>query len=447
MASLIISANITFNFDSNVLSVTNSKSSINITSNGYTYSSDSIGYDTVTGTWTVSCSDGYIIDTVTNEDSTNYIISNITDNTYTYSASSTNQTIETGINDVINIKTKRANGLTSDIETKLIINEMTDSQFETLKDENGKIPSLANQLIITSDDPTINIQIDNTLSTTSYNPVQNKIITTALEAKIDAHKPSSYNANEIYNNGLYLVSNGSNLPSSNQYGSLFTLPYSNLRNNTQTNYASQIYLPNGDDPEKPNSMFYRNSGLDTWNDWKEIVNTSDKQSITGIKVFDRYKAQVKIANNDIRYFISAPGNYTTTAKHYVVTISQGNDVTAANSNVYTENGKLYSNNSEVMNLSDEQVATGNIKYIQQLKIAINDSETNTSSFRWPIASPVAYNTGKRYLLGTYALNARYSNIDSNVFIENSKLTSKGLILDNCTIQYNSTTNSVDFIFA
>lgn len=170
-----------------------------------------------------------------------------------------------------------------DTKVKLTINEMSTEIYEGMKDTDGNIPGLANQLILTDNDPMI--YIDNTLSTTSYNPVQNKIVTTALESKLDTYKPNSYDANILYDAGLYLISNGSNLPSSNQYGSLLTLPYSNLTGNTQTNYESQLYLPNGDDPTSPNSLFYRNSKLDTWNAWKEVVNTTDAQIIKGNKQY------------------------------------------------------------------------------------------------------------------------------------------------------------------
>ena len=167
--------------------------------------------------------------------------------------------------------------------SELVINELSTSDYETMLDGNGNIPAFANQLAFTTDDPTV--YIDNALSKTSTNPVQNKIITTAIESKFDTYKPSSYDANVLYDAGLYLVSNGSNLPSSNQYGSLLTLPYSGLTGNTQTNYESQLYLPNGDDPTSSNSLFYRNSKLDTWNAWKEVVNTTDAQIIKGNKQY------------------------------------------------------------------------------------------------------------------------------------------------------------------
>lgn len=172
---------------------------------------------------------------------------------------------------------------TNDSKVKLVINEMTNDAYNDLIDANGNIPTLANQLIFTKDDPTV--FIDNTLSTTSFYPVQNKVITTALEAKLDTYKPNSYDANVLYDAGLYLISNGSNLPSSNQYGSLLVMPYNSLTGNTKTNYESQLYLPNGDDPVSPNSLFYRNSKLDTWNAWKEVVNTTDAQIIKGNKQY------------------------------------------------------------------------------------------------------------------------------------------------------------------
>ena len=79
----------------------------------------------------------------------------------------------------------------------------------------------------------------------------------------------------------------------------------------------------------------------------DVVTMSTDQTITGTKTFDRYKAKVKISTNDTRYLLSTPGNFTTTDKRYIVTVAQGNDVTASNSKVYSQNGKLYSNDTEV----------------------------------------------------------------------------------------------------
>jgi hypothetical protein len=45
------------------------------------------------------------------------------------------------------------------------------------------------------------------------------------------------------------------------------MPYRNLSGNTIPDFGAQIYIPNGDDTETPNSMFYRTSQKEEWNDW------------------------------------------------------------------------------------------------------------------------------------------------------------------------------------
>lgn len=82
---------------------------------------------------------------------------------------------------------------------------------------------------------------------------------------------SGYNCNTRYDGKIWLVSSGSNCPSGSQYGALFTLPYRKASGNTIPDFGAQIFLPNGDDATKPNSMFYRTSLKNTWNGWKEVA--------------------------------------------------------------------------------------------------------------------------------------------------------------------------------
>ena len=82
---------------------------------------------------------------------------------------------------------------------------------------------------------------------------------------------SGYNCNTRYDGKIWLVGSGSNCPSGSQYGALFVLPYRQASGNSKPDFGAQIFLPNGDDSTKPNSMFYRTSLANAWNPWKEVA--------------------------------------------------------------------------------------------------------------------------------------------------------------------------------
>lgn len=84
---------------------------------------------------------------------------------------------------------------------------------------------------------------------------------------------SAYDCNTRYDGKVWLVAAGSNCPSglSDQYGSLFTMPYRQASGNAKPDFGTQIFIPNGDDQNKPNSMFYRTSLANTWNPWQEVA--------------------------------------------------------------------------------------------------------------------------------------------------------------------------------
>lgn len=89
------------------------------------------------------------------------------------------------------------------------------------------------------------------------------------------HAQSAYNCNACYDEGVYLVASGSNCPSGSQYGSLLVMPYRKGTGNTKPDFCTQIFIPNGDDPTDPNSMFYRTSLSNAWNAWQEVASLSD----------------------------------------------------------------------------------------------------------------------------------------------------------------------------
>ena len=99
-------------------------------------------------------------------------------------------------------------------------------------------------------------------------------LTNQLANKFSNHEQGAYNCNTCYDEGVYLVANGSNCPSGSQYGSLFVMPYRKPTGNTKPDYCTQIYIPNGDDATAPNSMFYRTSVENSWNAWQEVATTN-----------------------------------------------------------------------------------------------------------------------------------------------------------------------------
>lgn len=82
---------------------------------------------------------------------------------------------------------------------------------------------------------------------------------------------SGYNCNQLYDGKIWLVGSGSNCPSGSQYGALFMMPYRQASGNSKPDFGAQLFLPNGDDATKPNSMFYRTSLANSWNPWKEVA--------------------------------------------------------------------------------------------------------------------------------------------------------------------------------
>ena len=130
----------------------------------------------------------------------------------------------------------------------------------------------------------------------NYNNLSNKpTIPSAITNPLTLSSQSNYNANTCYDGKVWLIASGSNCPSGSQFGSLFTMPYRQATGNTKPDFATQIFIPNGDDSTKPNSMFYRTALRESWNAWQEVATTnvvttsanglmsaSDKSKLDGI---------------------------------------------------------------------------------------------------------------------------------------------------------------------
>ena len=85
----------------------------------------------------------------------------------------------------------------------------------------------------------------------------------------------AFNADELYDGGVFMIAQGTNVPSGSKYGSLLVMPYRQLTGNTKTDFGTQIFIPNGDDATNPNSMFFRTSLGASWNAWQEVATKSE----------------------------------------------------------------------------------------------------------------------------------------------------------------------------
>lgn len=83
-----------------------------------------------------------------------------------------------------------------------------------------------------------------------------------------------------YQAGIIYNQNKPNYPTS--YGSGIILPYRKADLNTKTDYTNQIYIPTGDNSTYGNTMFYRTSIANAWNDWHMVVFAPSKTAVGNV---------------------------------------------------------------------------------------------------------------------------------------------------------------------
>lgn len=104
---------------------------------------------------------------------------------------------------------------------------------------------------------------------------------------VDANK-SSFNLNQVYDASLKLFAAGTNGPKGITYGTLLTMPYRKASGNTKPDFGAQIFLPNGDDEvEHRNSLFFRTSLGNTWNEWQELNEKKPIKISTDTTITDK----------------------------------------------------------------------------------------------------------------------------------------------------------------
>lgn len=78
-----------------------------------------------------------------------------------------------------------------------------------------------------------------------------------------------------YNVGMYSLKGGAGSPTGTNYGVLFVMPYRKAKGNTSIDFATQIFMPCGDDPSYPDSLWFRTSyklnGQEMWRGWNRVV--------------------------------------------------------------------------------------------------------------------------------------------------------------------------------
>lgn len=124
------------------------------------------------------------------------------------------------------------------------------------------------------------------LRTMSPTNVRNTIgAAAASHSHSDTYLPlyrEAVNVNTVYNAQYTAVAQGTNCPSGSPYGSLLTMPYQAMSGQKKPGFATQIFIPNGDDSKNPNDMFYRTSGSDSWSSWNKVWASNNlKFSLSG----------------------------------------------------------------------------------------------------------------------------------------------------------------------
>lgn len=151
---------------------------------------------------------------------------------------------------------------------------------------------------------------------------------------------------------------------------------------------------------------YRNNG--GFLGWKRMITDSEAQTITGEKKFNLGTAKFSItsANNDFRIPLTSPST-TSEDKRFLLGIPSTNaPYTNTNTNAYMQNGALYSNSSEVVNVSDNQTIDGSKTFAKDIildngsndsSVLFNINGTKKGQIRTSTGSAMVFNAGAGYI--------------------------------------------------
>ena len=139
--------------------------------------------------------------------------------------------------------------------------------------------------------------------------------------------------NTLVNTGIYNITSGSatNTPKGYGYGQLLVMSYRKHKDNTTTDWASQLYLHNGGgtasgSASAPGNVLYYRTGnsasSNTWFDWQKVVHVDD--------------AYTKVGDTNKPVYIAADG--TATAISYTIAKSVPADAVFTDTNKYHKTG-------------------------------------------------------------------------------------------------------------
>ena len=205
------------------------------------------------------------------------------------------------------------------------------------------------------------------------------------------------------------------------------------------------------------------------NKFADYVTLATEQKITGVKIFDNAKFPIANGSTDYRYPLTVPAAEVTD-KRYLIGVSHptiGEDDAQRHTNayhsVYMQNGKLYSNDIEVVNVSDSQTLTnktldGAINSQLSQKIAVSEDSYTSISRTATLDGYTLQNNTEVYVQFKNGINldeiarltlninntgaksitiptAVYSSISSDVILKLLYINNVYLIIENVTSKY------------
>ena len=89
---------------------------------------------------------------------------------------------------------------------------------------------------------------------------------------IEVNNNKAYDANTLFDAGLYLCKEGTNLP--HPWGSLLVMPYRKSFGNSIPDYCAQLYITNGDAGIE-RKMYFRTSKQNSFDEWEEVYSSKN----------------------------------------------------------------------------------------------------------------------------------------------------------------------------
>lgn len=184
---------------------------------------------------------------------------------------------------------------------------------------------------------------------------------------------------------------------------------------TSTNWATNnpILLAGEIGVESDTNKIKIGNGTSKWSqlqyvggdiDFTKFVTTDTEQTILKEKKFD-ISPRIKIGTGDYRKPLTYPTSKSSEKRYLLATSAIQNNITTINDSVYMQDGKLYSDNKEVANLSELS------KYLPLKGSTITDIASSQSPTAVSIMSN--YSSGKRLFMYKNFMETGYIDIYNN----------------------------------